>query len=284
MQRRFVHMKEMHPRRARDHHHPENWSAAWRSAPGPRRHGDQRRCSTATGSSTPSTFLPSAAPWCITKRSACWSQSTQSNLRCRGGQDPRLCRRATVDLQPQLIEQPGCIGQEFSIEAVEGNRCASKRSSRSAPPGLRRFEPALEASAAVEHAGGFDELLDSHALQWAHFVAAVRHPAGKQRPGPDDPQAAHLSPAADGFAKHHGPGVLGPGVARRGLPGAYLLGRNLHLPLSQPAHPESHPVAAALPVPAAGPVRLAARAQGSAARSIPGRAAATAGRKPSSFI
>ena len=62
----------------------------------------------------------------------------------------------------------------------------------------------------------------------------------------------------------------GPGLARRGLPRAHLLGRAVRLPVPQPPVPDAHPLAAAVPLPPAGPRPAGRRARrGTEARCIP---------------
>ena len=79
--------------------------------------------------------------------------------------------------------------------------------------------------------------------------------AGAQR---DDPATAHLPPAADELAQHHGPRRrrAGPRLARRGVPGPRVLGRVVHLPAAQLAHSGDHAGAADVPL---SPARRGAR-------------------------
>ncbi len=95
----------------------------------------------------------------------------------------------------------------------------------------------------------------------------VFHVLQTHQPQPDRPRHRHA----------------GPRLARRGLPRARLLGRGLHLPLLQPALPRAHPLPAPLPLPAPRPARAGWRSRrATGAPCSPGRAAATAGRRPRS--
>ena len=104
-------------------------------------------------------------------------------------------------------------------------------------------------------AGSFEELLDRHAVAWSHLwrrseIDLYRRPRLGQ-----DHQPAHLPPPPDrlGELGRSGCGCSGPGLARRGLPGACVLGRAVRVPLPQLALPGADPFAAALPLPPAGP-------------------------------
>ena len=170
VQRRFVHMKEMHLAGLETTITPENWSGRMevRSViDGTVINGGVDRYRQLN-----SKHLVPVRGEAVNDETVCLLvATTQSNLRVAEAARTRVfVDGQRVDLQPQLIEQPGCIGQEFSIEAVEGKpvrieKIVSLCTSRD----FAASEPALEAAAAVEHAGGFDELLDSHALQWAHL-------------------------------------------------------------------------------------------------------------------
>lgn len=170
VQRRFVHMKEMHLAGLETIVTPENWSGRMevRSViDGTVINGGVDRYRQLN-----SKHLAPVRGEAVHEETVCLLvETTQSNLRVAEAARTRVfIDGQRVDLQPQLIEQPGCIGQEFFIEAAEGKpvrieKIVSLCTSRD----FAASEPALEASAAVEHAGGFDELLDSHALQWAHL-------------------------------------------------------------------------------------------------------------------
>jgi alpha,alpha-trehalase len=70
----------------------------------------------------------------------------------------------------ELVEQPGYIGQKIRVEAVQNQsvrieKIVSFYTSRD----FAISEPALDAAEAVGRAGRFDELLRSHVRQWEHL-------------------------------------------------------------------------------------------------------------------
>jgi alpha,alpha-trehalase len=75
-----------------------------------------------------------------------------------------------IKIERKVIEQPGYIAQEFFIDGVQRKpvkieKIVSFYTSRD--PAIS--EPSLDASEAVRHAGNFDKLLQSHILQWNHL-------------------------------------------------------------------------------------------------------------------
>jgi len=75
-----------------------------------------------------------------------------------------------IEVERELIEEPGYIAQECFVEGVQDKpvkieKIVSFYTSRD----LAAAEPGLESMEAARHAGNFDELLHSHILQWAHL-------------------------------------------------------------------------------------------------------------------
>jgi alpha,alpha-trehalase len=75
-----------------------------------------------------------------------------------------------IKFERKLIEQPGYIAQEFFVDGVQKKplkieKTVSFYTSRD----FAISEPAVDAVEAVRHAGNFDELLQSHILQWDHL-------------------------------------------------------------------------------------------------------------------
>ncbi len=75
-----------------------------------------------------------------------------------------------IEVKRKLIEQPGYIAQEFFVDGVQNKpvkieKIVSFYTSRD----FAISELALDAAEAVRHAGNFDELLQSHILQWDHL-------------------------------------------------------------------------------------------------------------------
>ena len=75
-----------------------------------------------------------------------------------------------IQAERKLVKRPGYIGQEFFVDVadkkpVKIEKIVSFFTSRD----FSISEPALDAVEAVGHAGFFDELLQSHVLQWDHL-------------------------------------------------------------------------------------------------------------------
>jgi alpha,alpha-trehalase len=75
-----------------------------------------------------------------------------------------------AEAERELIEQPGYVAQEFFVDGVQNKpvkieKIVSFYTSRD----FAVSEPGLDAAEAVRHAGNFDELLQSHIMQWDHL-------------------------------------------------------------------------------------------------------------------
>lgn len=98
-------------------------------------------------------------------------ETGQSNLRVAEAARTRVYSGGEpIEVERKLVERPGYIGQEFFVEGAQNSpvkieKVVSLFSSRD----FAISEPALDSAEAVGHAGDFDELLQSHVLQWDHL-------------------------------------------------------------------------------------------------------------------
>lgn len=98
-------------------------------------------------------------------------QTSQSELRIAEAARTRVFRDGeALTVGRRAVEQPGYVAHEFSVDVAEGHPvtiekiCALYTSRDHAIA-----ECGLEASAAARRAGGFDELLRTHAQTWDHY-------------------------------------------------------------------------------------------------------------------
>jgi alpha,alpha-trehalase len=75
-----------------------------------------------------------------------------------------------IEVERKLVEQPGYIAQDFFVDGAQNKpvkieKIVSFYTSRD----FAIYEPVLDAVEAVGHAGDFDGLLQSHVLQWDHL-------------------------------------------------------------------------------------------------------------------
>ncbi|MCU0589230.1 MAG: hypothetical protein MUF52_13880 [Syntrophobacteraceae bacterium] len=170
IQNRFIHMEHMHLAGLETTIVPENWSGRLRvhSAldgtvinAGVKRYGQLN-----------SRHLSPVSSEAVDEETICLLvETSQSRLRVAEAARTRVYSgEYQVEARRELVEHPGYIGQEFWVEVVEKQavrieRIVSFFTSRD----FAISEPTLDAVEAVGHAGGFDELLQSHVLQWDHL-------------------------------------------------------------------------------------------------------------------
>ena len=165
-------------------------------------------------------------------------ETIQSHVRVALAARTRLLRDGQVaEADRRLVEEPGFVAHELAVRAgggAPGDRGEGRRPLHlSGPRGLR--EPRRRA-ADGERAPrtSRDSWPARRGLEQP--LEPIRHPAGqRQRVDRDGPAPAHLPPAADRLAAHGPPGCRGSGagLARGGLPGPHLLGRDVHLPVPE---------------------------------------------------
>ena len=204
--------------------------------------------------------------------------------------------RCYLDGQPLRPERrtrdtgrPRPPGDDASSSPPAGRSCVEKLVAlyTSREPAHRRGRP-RGAQEGGRTRRRFDALLADAPARLAAPLGAVRHRASTT--AADGAVAAtlrlhifHLLQTVSYHTIDLDVGVPRARLARRGLSRPHLLGRAVHLPVSNLAHPGAHPRAAALPLPPpAGGAPRCARRPAIAAPCTPGRAAATAARKASS--
>ncbi len=75
-----------------------------------------------------------------------------------------------IEVERKLIEDPGYIAQEFSVEAVKNKPVTiEKILSFYTSKDFAISEPALNAVETLKHAGNFKELFESHTIEWNHL-------------------------------------------------------------------------------------------------------------------
>ena len=156
--------------------------------------------------------------------------------------------RGTGIRRPELASR-AYQGEALTVEEGGPPHAATRRSRRPVwPPGRRSTTWATSPSCWNPRARD-------------PAVGALRPATRRPASGRAGPPGPHLPPAADGVAQHHRSRLWrsGPGLARRGLPGACLLGRAFYLPLAQPAAPGADPLDAPTVPAGSGP---AARREG----------------------
>jgi alpha,alpha-trehalase len=170
IQRRFVHMEHMHLAGLETTIIPENWAGriqllssldATVINAGVKRYQQLN-----------SKHLSPVRSEAVGEETICLLVETNQS-RLRVAEAARTCVYSGEELiavERKLVEHPGTIGQEFFIEAAQKKavrieKIVSFFTSRD----FAISEPALEAVEAVGHAGGFDDLFQSHVRQWRHL-------------------------------------------------------------------------------------------------------------------
>ncbi|HSL40851.1 MAG TPA: glycosyl hydrolase family 65 protein [Desulforhopalus sp.] len=170
IQRRLVHMARMHLAGLETTLIAENWDGAFQILSGL----DGRVINAGVERYQPlnSTHLESVRAEAVDNQTIMLLvETSQSRLRVAESARNRVfVGEQLIDTPPRLVEQPGFIGQEFSVEVarkrpIRLEKIVAMYTSRD----LSISEPALEATEAVGLAGSFAELLDDHVRQWRHL-------------------------------------------------------------------------------------------------------------------
>jgi alpha,alpha-trehalase len=170
IQRRFVHMEQMHLAGLETTIIAENWSGRMEVLSGI----DGTLINAGVERYKPLNGKHLSPLWCeaVDDETICLLvQTNQSGLRVAEAARTRVySEELRIEMERKQIQQPGFIGQKFFIEAEEKKpikieKIVSVYTSRD----FAVSEPVLEATAAVGHAGSFDELLSSHVRQWDHL-------------------------------------------------------------------------------------------------------------------
>ena len=200
-----------------------------------------------------------------------------------GRRAPGCCATGgSVEADRRLVEEPGFVAHELSFElekGTPGDRGEGRRAVHLQGPGDLREPRRRPADGGRRR--GLRRAAGPPRGRVEQPLEPLRHRAGqRQRVDRDRPAPAHLPSAADGLTPHAAPGRRRPGarLARGGLPGPHLLGRDVHLPVPQLRAADPGQRAAGVPPRAArgGPARRPGR-PGTTARCSPGRAAPTDG-------
>ena len=170
VQRRFVHMEHMHLAGLETTVIPENWSG--RIQVHSALDGTVINSGVERYKQLNSKHLDPVRSESPDEETICLLVETnQSSLRVAEAARTRVYSgKEPIEAGRKRIEEPGFIGQEFFVEAVETKpvkieKIISFYTSRD----FAISEPALDAAEAVAQAGDFDELLKSHILQWEHL-------------------------------------------------------------------------------------------------------------------
>jgi len=170
IQRRFVHMEQMHLAALETSIIPENWSGRIQvlsGLDGRVINAGVERYKQLNGKHLE--FIDSDAVDEETIRLLV--ETNQSRLRVAEAARTRVySEEGPIEVERKLVRQNGFIGREFFIDGAENKpvkieKIVSFYTSRD----FAVSEPALDATVAVGHAGNFDELLKSHVLQWDHL-------------------------------------------------------------------------------------------------------------------
>ena len=103
-------------------------------------------------------------------------ETNQSHIRIAEAARTRLLRGGKqVRAEPQVIEEPGYIAQEFAVQMKKGEVITIEKiialyTSRD----KAISESGIEACKEIERAPGFDELLERHILSWQHLWRRCR--------------------------------------------------------------------------------------------------------------
>jgi alpha,alpha-trehalase len=99
------------------------------------------------------------------------AETTQSRIRVAETARTRIYAGGErIEVERKLIEQPGYIAQECSIDVMQNDPVSVEKTvSMYTSRDHSVSEPAFDGAEAVRHAGNFEELFKSHILQWDHL-------------------------------------------------------------------------------------------------------------------
>ncbi len=170
IQRRFVHMENMHLAGLETTIIPENWSGRIQvlsSLDGTVVNGGVERYKQLN-----SKHLSPIRSEAVDEETVCLLVETnQSSIRVAEAARNRVYSGSEhIKIERKLVERPGYIGQDFFIDVAEKKpvkieKIISFFTSRD----YAISDPALDAAEAVKNVGNFDEILQSHVLQWEHL-------------------------------------------------------------------------------------------------------------------
>ncbi|MCK8600357.1 glycoside hydrolase family 65 protein [Desulfoferrobacter suflitae] len=170
MQRRFVHMEQMHLAALETIIIPENWCGSIEVFSG--LDGTVVNAGVERYKKLNSKHLEPVQSGAVDDESIfLLAETNQSHLRVAEAARIRVyARDEQIEVTRKLVERPGYVGQQFCVEGVEKHPVRIEKivaffTSRD----FAISEPALDAAEAVGHAGNFAELLESHLLQWDHL-------------------------------------------------------------------------------------------------------------------
>ena len=170
IQRRFVHMGRMHLAALETTIIPENWAGRIQILSS--LDGSVINAGVERYKQLNSKHLEPIRSDAVDDETICLLVETnQSRLRVAEAARTRVySEERLVEVERRLVERPGYIGQEFFVDVTEGKPVKiEKIVSFYTSKDFSISEPTLDAIEAVEHAAGFDELLQSHMLQWDHL-------------------------------------------------------------------------------------------------------------------
>jgi alpha,alpha-trehalase len=170
IQRRFIHMAHVHLAGLETTIIPENWSGRIEVLSGI--DGTVINAGVKRYQQLNSKHLSPIRGEAVDEETICLLVETnQSRLRVAEAARTRIYSEAQrIEIESKRVKQPGYIGQKFFVEAAEKKpvkieKIVSFYTSRD----FAISEPALDAVEAVRQAGGFDQLFQSHVLQWDHL-------------------------------------------------------------------------------------------------------------------
>jgi alpha,alpha-trehalase len=169
-ERRLVHMAEPHLAAIEVVFTPENWSGKveFRSALDGRviNEGVPRY------SRLNSKHLEPVETRAVDEESLCLRvQTNQSELSIAQAARTRLCRNGEpLDVERNCVKEPGHIAHHFTIQVEKGSDlCLEKVITLFTSRDRASAECGLEAENLIKRVGGFDRLLETHALAWKHL-------------------------------------------------------------------------------------------------------------------
>ncbi len=154
-------------------------------------------------------------------------ETNQSRIRIAVAARTRLFRLGEqLELPSEHSQSDGYIEQRFGVDIGRGEEIiVEKIAALFTSKDMAISEPLLQAREwAGGVAGSFEELLDRHAVVWSHLWRRCRIDFYRRSRLVQDHQPAHLPHPPDRLGVRPGCGRSGPGLARRGLPGACVLG------------------------------------------------------------
>ncbi|MDY0042631.1 MAG: hypothetical protein RBS57_20160, partial [Desulforhabdus sp.] len=170
IQRRFIHMEQMHLAGLETTILPENWSGRIQvlsAIDGTVINAGVERYKQLNSKH----LLPVRSEAADRETICLLVETSQSRLQVAEAARTRVhSGEKPIEIERKLLERPGFIGQEFFVEVAEKEPVKiEKIFSFFTSKDFAISEPALEAVEAVEHAAGFDELLASHIRHWDHL-------------------------------------------------------------------------------------------------------------------